>query len=284
MFEDVVVGIRDRDAGRDAVALGRELVSPRGNLTLVHVHVVSAKPAPDSGSARDASHRRDALEHLTALRQQLRVDAELACPEAGSVRRGLHGFASGRRADLLVVSASRSDEIARDLIGDHTREVLEGAPCTVAVAPLGYYERAAEITKIGVAYDGSTESERALTLAGALAAERDMELSAFEAVRAPLYVRDPANVEGEIDERVEQARRRLAALDGVEPHAEFAEDAVEGLHAYGASVDVLVIGAHDYTPVDHLLERSTSQRLADEACTPMLVLATADSAAVDASR
>ncbi|HEY2161566.1 MAG TPA: universal stress protein [Solirubrobacteraceae bacterium] len=283
MFEDVVVGIRDRDAGRDAVALARELVAPRGKLTLAHVEVVTGKPAPDSASARDASHRRDALEQLTALREELRVDAELACPEAGSVPQGLHELASSRGADLLVVSASRRDEIAREMIGDHTREILEGAPCAVAVAPLSYYERAAQITKVGVAYDGSAESERALALARALAAEREAELSAFEAVRAPTYARDPWNVEGEIDERVEQARKRLGALDGVEPHAEFADNAVKGLHDYGGSVDLLVLGAHDYTPVDHLLERSTSQRLADDTSTPLLVLATADRAAVHAS-
>jgi nucleotide-binding universal stress UspA family protein len=283
MFGDVLAGIRDREAGRDAVALARELVAPRGKLTLVHVDVVTAKPAPDSAAARDASHRREALEQLTSLSRELRVDAELACPEARSVRHGLHELASGRHADLLVVSASRRDEIAREMIGDDTREILDDPPCAVAVAPLGYFGRAAQITKIGVAYDGSAESERALALARTLAAELGAELSAFEAVRAPMGVRDPANVEGEVDERVEHARKRLAALDGVEPHAAFADHAVDGLHAYGGSVDLLVIGAHDYTPVDHLLEGSTSQRLAGDASTPLLVLATAKRAAVHAS-
>lgn len=46
---------------------------------------------------------------------------------------------------------------------------------------------------------------------------------------------------------------------------------------------LLVIGVHGDTPVDHLLERSTSQRPADEASTPLLVLATADPASAQGS-
>jgi len=50
MFEEVVVAVGEDDCGRDAVALGKELVSAHGRLTLVHVLVVASKPAPDSGA------------------------------------------------------------------------------------------------------------------------------------------------------------------------------------------------------------------------------------------
>jgi nucleotide-binding universal stress UspA family protein len=273
MFEHVVVGIRDDDSGRDAIALAKELVSPQGGLMLLYVHVVAPKPAPDSGSVGDAAKSRYALERLTALAAELSVDARLWCEQAQSVRRGLHEFALRQHADLLVVRASHYDELAREFIGDDTREVLEDAPCAVAVAPVGYSARAAAVTRIGVAFDGSAESERALALARKLAAERHGELSGFEAVGMPLYVRDPWDVRGvEIDEQVEQARQQIAALGGVQPHAEFAEDTVEGLMQYGASVDLLVIGSHRYRPLDRFLGQSTSQRLADEASSPLLVL------------
>lgn len=55
MFEEVVVGVGDDDTGRDAVTLGNELVSGQGRITLLHVHVVSSKPAPDSGAVGDAA-------------------------------------------------------------------------------------------------------------------------------------------------------------------------------------------------------------------------------------
>jgi nucleotide-binding universal stress UspA family protein len=115
----------------------------------------------------------------------------------------------------------------------------------------------------------------ALALARKLAAERGATLSVFEAVRAPAYVRDVWNAEGEIDEAVDKAQQRLAALGDVESHAELADDAVTGLRRYGASVDLLVLGAHKYRPADRLVERSKSQRLADEPPCSLLVLGSA---------
>jgi hypothetical protein len=59
MFEQVVVGIRDDQAGRDAIALATKLVSADGAATLVHVQVVSARPAPDSAVGAAAEYRCD---------------------------------------------------------------------------------------------------------------------------------------------------------------------------------------------------------------------------------
>ena len=84
MFEEVVVGVRDDDAGPGAIALAKEMASARSELTLVHVHVVANKPAPDSGSVGDAAMCRYALERLTALRAEFSVDAEVSCVEARS--------------------------------------------------------------------------------------------------------------------------------------------------------------------------------------------------------
>ena len=108
-----------------------------------------------------------------------------------------------------------------------------------------------------------------------LAAERRAELSAFEAVPVPVYPREPWNVNGEVEEHVEAARRRVAALGHLEAEAGFGDPAHE-LARYGQSVDLLVIGGHDYRPIDHLLEQSTAQRLADEVSTPLLVLPAAE--------
>ena len=86
---------------------------------------MAPKPAPDSGAAGSAARRRDALERLAALRDESQLDAEVAYAEARDVRQGLHDIARARDADLLVIGASRADEIYRDLVGDEAREVLE---------------------------------------------------------------------------------------------------------------------------------------------------------------
>jgi nucleotide-binding universal stress UspA family protein len=273
MFEEVVVGVGHDESGRDALALAKQLVSPRGGLTLLYVLVVASKPAPDSGAVGDAGRRRYALGRLAALADELSVGAQVACVDAKSVRAGLHGFASSRHADLLVIGTSVRDEAAVGVDDDHTRDVLEDAPCAVAVAPRGYAAHVAAIQKIGVAYDGSAQSEQALVVGRRLAAERQAEVSAFDAVRPPLYVHDVWDVEGEIEEQVEEARRRIGAATGVEVQAG-SGDAADELARYSHSVDLLVIGAHKYRPIDHLLDGSTSQRLAGTASSPLLVLPT----------
>ena len=272
MFENVVVGIRgEDDYGHGAIALARQLLSPHGAVAFVNVHVVTSRPAPDSGAEADAATHRYILERLTALAEESAMHAEAACIDARSVRRGLHEFASRRGADLLVVSASHNDELARMYIDD-TYDVLEKAPCAVAVAPSGYASRAGDLHRIGVAYDGSPESGRAVDVARELAAAHRAVLSAFEAVKAPMYVHDPSDVDGEIDQRVAAAQTRIASLGGIEPEARFG-DAVEELIRYAQGVDLLVFGSHKYTAFDRLLEGSTSQRVADRAASPLLVLA-----------
>jgi hypothetical protein len=60
MFDNVVVGMNDFEAGRDALCLATTLASGQSELTLAHVQVVASKPAPDSGGAGYAARRRDA--------------------------------------------------------------------------------------------------------------------------------------------------------------------------------------------------------------------------------
>jgi hypothetical protein len=52
MSDKVVVGIDDYQAGRDALELANQLVSPRGNLLLVYVEVLMRAPGPEPGNGR----------------------------------------------------------------------------------------------------------------------------------------------------------------------------------------------------------------------------------------
>jgi nucleotide-binding universal stress UspA family protein len=272
MFEDVIVGVGDYDAGRDAVALAKELAAGAQRLTLAYVEVVMVKPDPDSGPAWQDADRRRAIERLASLRDEFRVDAETVCVKAHSVAKGLRGLTGSAAADLLVIGASRRDEYERMYIGDDAREVLEKPPCAVALAPVGYASRRSRLKKIGVGYDGSPASGRALALCRQLAADLGGSLSAFQAVPEPLKVHDPWNSQRELEEGVEEARARVAQLGDVEAHAG-SGDAAESLARYGRSVDLLVVGAHRHDLIDELRSGSTAQRLADDVPCPLLVLA-----------
>ena len=213
MFDKVVIGVDNYDAGRDAIELAKHLASNGGSLSLVYVHVIGARPAPDSSAVGDARVQQLARERLGVLRGEFKIAARVQCVEARSVRRGLHDWAANQDADLLVVGSSQRDYVGRLLLGDDTREVLEDPPCAVAVAPASYRALSTTVRKIGVAYDRSPESERALAVAKQLAADRRAKVSVFEAVPAPLRPRT-ADVGSEIDEDVEEARKQLATWSG----------------------------------------------------------------------
>ncbi|MGZ8650181.1 MAG: universal stress protein [Solirubrobacteraceae bacterium] len=275
MFDNVIIGADDAEAGRDARALARALAAPHRQVTLAYVQVGAPPPDPDSAAMSLAADRQPVVEALRSLRDESHLDdAHVVVLETVSVAAGLHELASRHDADLLVIGAARGDLAERTLVRDDTHAVLKNPPCPVAVAPVGYGRRPQALGRIGAAYDGCPESERAVALARELAARHGGQASAFEAVREPLYVRDAWDPQPEIDERVAQARRRIATLGGIEASAASAVgDPVEALAHYAESVDLLVLGSHTYRPIDSPLAGSTAQRLADHAPCPLLVLA-----------
>jgi nucleotide-binding universal stress UspA family protein len=272
-FRNVIVGVDEHHGGRDATALAKGLMATGGSLILAHVYIRHSLSGRGSRPDFEAVERRRALERHPAAEYDVSGDAELRCVESPSVGRGLHELAGAERADLLVVGSLRRGLIGRVTLGDATSDALNGAPCAVAIAPFGYAERPAVLGEIGVAYDGSPESENALAVARALAAEHGARLSAFEAVSVPAFLNLPGAgaVVEPLPALVEQARARIAALGGVEPHAAYGVPAEE-LAMYGASLDLLVVGSRGYGPVGRLVHGSTSRRLARTARCPLLVL------------
>jgi nucleotide-binding universal stress UspA family protein len=158
------------------------------------------------------------------------------------------------------------------LIGDDTSAALNGAPCAVAIAPSNYAQRPGMTREIGVGYDGSPESEHALSVARTLAVAWAAKLSAFEAVSLPSFAFvGPGAADNAPQGLVADALERIAGLGGVEPHAAYGQPAEE-LARYSASLDLLIVGARGYGPVGRLIHGSTSRQLARAARCPLLVL------------
>ena len=171
MFNNILVGVDRHHGGRDAVVLAKQLLDEGGELTLAHVLSGAAYTSTGSPTEYDLAKRERAAELLEAASKEARVDANLRWRESSSVGRGLHELCEVIGADLLVVGSSRHGLLGRVLIGDETHSALNGAPCAIAIAPAGYAERPAPIREIGVAYNDSLESEHALAVARAMAAE-----------------------------------------------------------------------------------------------------------------
>jgi nucleotide-binding universal stress UspA family protein len=272
MFRHVIVGVDGGATGRDAVAVAKLLVGPDTRLVLVHVHELT--PVRGASGAYGVAENAEALRLLEAERAATGVDAELTAVTASSVGRGLHYVAETQDADLLVVGSSARSFAGRVLVGDISRAALAGAPCAVAVAPLEYaHDHTSGIAKIGVGYDGSPESEAALAFARELAALHGASLAAMMVVEPPAYahvVRNVAHVPADHTEQ-EQAQAELDALEGVEGHVALGL-AGEELAAFGAQVDLLVVGSRGYGPVRRLIFGSTSGHLAGNARCPLVVL------------
>ena len=285
MFTNILVGIDGRDGGRDALALAVALAG--GNeLTLAHIYHGDVQLGRGYDAAYPVPEREHAAEVLESAVHEIGIEAHLRWRGAPSVGQGLHELAEVIEADLLVVGSSRHGGLGRVFLGDDTHAALNGASCAVAVAPAGYAQHPWLMREIGVGYNGSPESGCALSVARALATQHSARLSAFEAVWIPWhgFGTEHTGPDNAIDELVDQARERIAALGGeIEPHAVFGEPAQE-LALYSASLDLLVLGSRSEGPIGRLVHGSTSQHLARSARCPLLVVTRADAATLTGER
>lgn len=275
MFRQVIVGVDGGPAGRDAVALAQQLIGSDASLALANVHELT--PVRGASGAYGVIENEESRRLLEGERDATGVQAELLTVTASSVGRGLHYLAAEHSADLLAVGSNPRSLVGRVLLGDVTRAALIGAPCAVAVAPLGYALNTREIARIGVAYDGSPESETALTCARELAGIHSGTISALAVVEPSSYgaiVRAVAGGES-AEERVGRAKRELDALDGVDGSVAVG-DAGEELASFGENLDLLVVGSRGYGPLRSLMLGSTATYLAGNSPCPLLVLPRAD--------
>jgi nucleotide-binding universal stress UspA family protein len=261
------------DGGRDAIALATDLVSDGGKLTLGYVYPADPFVWRGSSGLYDVVEHERAQQLLETAAREAGIDAELRYHGSTSVGHGLHDLAETSGADLLVVGSSRRGVVGRVLLGDDTRAALNGAPCAIAVAPAGYWQQPHVMREIGVGYNGSPESKNALAVARVLAAEHHATLSAFEAVSVPAIALStgPAPIDDWMEGLLDDARKQVAALEGVEAHAVYGQ-AAEELAVFSAGMDLLVVGSRSYGPFGRLVHGSTSHQLARVGRCPLLVL------------
>jgi nucleotide-binding universal stress UspA family protein len=274
MFKNVLVGVDGRPNGRDAIALASRLTEPDGKLTLAHVHSGNLRPSHAVTPALVREEREDSRKLLERQRTEADVKAELISIVAMSPGRGLHEQAEEQNADLLVVGSCSHGAFGRAMLGDDTRAALNGAPCAVAIASLGYAEHPSPVTKIGVGYDDSPESKAALAMAQYLAAPTGAAVHALEVVSIPTYANTaimPPAIGESIDVMLQEATARMKKLPDVEGRAVYGLTGEE-LAAFGEEVDILVVGSRGYGPVKRLVLGSTSDYLERHARCPLLVL------------
>jgi nucleotide-binding universal stress UspA family protein len=292
----IVVGVDDSPRSEDAIALARALAEAAG----ADVLAVCAFPYDDRPEAHFNPAMRPALQELAdttleKLCEPLTDDARvrrLAVADT-SPARALERVAREQRAALVVVGSSHAGRHARLHPGSTAQRLLQGAPCAVALAPLGYRFRPhLKLQRISVGFDGSAEGARALSAALQVARAAAAPLRVIRVFTpdwpvpptmfaVPGYVRLTPAAEQAAHAELD---RTVAALpDDVWAEPAFLHgDPAHELALESEVADLLVIGSRGYGPLKSVLLGGVSGAVVRTAACPVLIVPHRADAALDA--
>ena len=273
MFDNIVVGVDGLQGGRDAIALATKLADPEAKLTLAHVYGGRTMGGRASAMAMPLELE-SARQLLTRTLSEAGLEADTELVESSSVGRGLHELADRMRADLLVVGSTRRALLGRALLGDDSRTALNGAPCAIAIASRAYAQAPQQPLRLGVGYDDSPESVRALSAARALAARYGSTIQVLWVIALPRVQEEtpiPADWDATIKKLTEEYSARLAELGDVEGRVTYGGPREE-LTQFGKALDLLIVGSRNYGPLGRLVHGSVSGYLLGHAACSLLVL------------
>jgi nucleotide-binding universal stress UspA family protein len=272
----IIVGYDGFERSQDALVLGRRLAGAVG------ARLVLADVYPED---RVAS-RADAGAHGDPLREEAeRVLAGSDAPDsverravpAQSAARGLHVLAEHEGAVLIVIGSSRRGTPGLVESGSLSQRLIHGAPCGVAVAPVGYAERTVLAwERILVGYVATEEGEAALR-AGVTLAEATGAALRIVTVVEPIPV--AVGITPEAIEYVRAADRSAldAAAATVPSHVRVEVELLDGdpgvvLRERAADVDLVVVGSRGYGRLRQVLLGSVSAALLHGSPAPVIVL------------
>jgi nucleotide-binding universal stress UspA family protein len=277
----LVLGFDSSDQAEDALAFAKAL-RDAVNGELVVVSVEDLEPyfsdTPIWQQQADAQRARD----FARVAEVLGEGGFVRRTAIGSVPRALNLVAEEEAADVIVVGSTHRGAIGRVLPGSVGDRLLAGAPCAVAIAPLGYHERAhPPISRIGIAYDGEPEAVSALQTASELAEVLDAELCVVAVVpRLDLVLPErigptKAGYHEVLRARFEELLAR--AVKTGPPDLEVTSVLLEGTPAAelanaGVEFDLLIMGSRGYGPVRRTLLGGVAREVVTLAPCPVMVL------------
>jgi nucleotide-binding universal stress UspA family protein len=279
----IVVGFDGSERGRDALALGRALALTLSTRLIV---VVAYTPeqwlwAPGTAEPLGADEREEILgKARAALAGFDRV--EFRTTPSPSAAGALQAEAERENAQVIVVGSSHRGTLGRMLLGTVTEEVLDAAPCAVAVAPAGLAERELHFSKVGVGFDDSPAAHDALAVGHVFArragaevrlvwaahlAARALPLAAVSYMDADYFAEVRAGVEDRLETVAAPVRAEIPVLTEIVPG-----ETAEALAKESEDMDLLILGSRGYGPLARVLLGSISRRVVNHARCPVLVV------------
>lgn len=276
----LLVGYDGSDGGRDALELARVLATETEG-SIVVATVLFGGPLPLEYAHLDKHEAREAEPLFEEARAALSgIDVQTRPYGGGSPAAILTQLAEDEeeRFDAIVVGSPHRGAVGRVLIGSVARNLLNGGPREIFVAPRGYAEeRHDPFRTIAVGYDASPEAKRALQSAEALAKHSGATLRLLTAVSMPVFVPGAVGyTPGPIPLDAEKLLSEAAA--GVDTTLAVQERRLDGspgsalVKACEDDVDLLVLGSRGYGPLERVLLGSVSRQAAQDAPCPVLVV------------
>ena len=284
---EILVGYDGSDESRDALALAERLSAlTGGTIVLAYVEGLGPYELPSGHLAEDVHTRaEDELARVAAGLVQRGIAAETRPVAFGSPAQGLIELAEHDEPEMIAVGASHHGRVAASVAGTVGVKLLHGAPCPVAVATKGFAQRIWSPRTIGVAYDGSPESDLALERARGLARPAQAKVQVIVVAETPgtPFVAVPvdsaeahAEASQEAHRWLERARERLGERLGEDRGLEVWGVVLEGepapliTHATG-QLDLLVIGSRGQGPLRRVLLGSVASHVLTHTACPVIV-------------
>jgi nucleotide-binding universal stress UspA family protein len=280
----IVVGVEHNERSRDALALAAKLARAAGTrLILVAAYPRDARSATVHRRAYAKALVEEAQSTLEWVSRPLAgVRAELRAVPCTSTSRGLQQVAEEESALAIVVGPSHRGGVGRVVPGSVGARLLHGAPCPVAVAPMGYWGQAhTPIRRIGVGYVGSPEAGEALDAAIGLAACTGAVVRALSVIEpaamTAAVLMGLGSKEREECERADLTQSLHHAIDHAPTGVDVSGDVVDGyaddeLAQLSETADLVVCGSRGHGPLGSVMLGSVSAGVLRKARSPVLVM------------
>jgi nucleotide-binding universal stress UspA family protein len=283
----VLIGVDGSDRAQDAVSFGRALALAAGaRVVLATAHQTEARQPRLDGQLGHPVLREEAESMLARFALMLLdvEDVERRLLADHSPARALQAAAEQTGAGIIVVGSSHVGRLGRVLPGSTAERLLHGAPCPVAVVPVGFdAHRLPAHPVIGCGYQATDDGAAALGAAEGLALALGGSLQVTHVVEPPSYLYDSgemplnmpeldgrmrADAERALTERVGHLSARLRNVEGTV----LVGRPVDRLVAMTEAVDVMVVGSRGYGPLKAVLLGGMSGQLIRSAACPVIVV------------
>lgn len=281
----ILIGVDGSERSEDALAFGRSLaLAADAPVVLAMAHRL--EPLRPGAEEHEAFLRQDAERTLARLAVELEDVSDVVLRPLvanTSPAHALQATAAEEQAGIIVVGSSHTGRLGRVLPGSTAERLLHGAPCPVAVVPLGYRTHAARSRPVvGCAYRSTEDGAAALGAAEELALALSAPLRVMQVIEPLARIYDggemPLNLpeinasifqdtERTLAQRVARLSSRLASEGTL--YSGRPADVLIGL---SETVDILVIGSRGYGPLKAVLLGGVSGQIIRSAACPVIVI------------